>query len=48
MAYPEAWIYQVSAKGLDRIDYKDTEHYQVTRDFLNRTDDMLDILLDRK
>ena len=47
MAYPDAWIYQVSAKGLDRIEYKDTEHYQVTRDFLNRTDDMLDVLLDR-
>ena len=47
MAYPDAWIYQVSNKGLDRIDYKDTEHYQVTRDFLNRPDTMLDILLDR-
>ena len=47
MAYPDAWIYQVSNKGLDRIDYKDTEHYQVTRDFLNRTDAMLDVLLDR-
>lgn len=47
MAYPDAWIYQVSARGLDRIDYKDTEHYQVTHNFLNRTDDMLDVLLDR-
>jgi predicted ATPase len=48
MAYPDAWIYQVGAKGLDRIEYKDTEHYQVTRNFLNQTDTMLDILLARK
>jgi predicted ATPase len=48
MAYPEALIYQVSAKGLDPIAYKDTEHYQVTHDFLNRTDSMLDVLLERK
>jgi predicted ATPase len=47
MAYPDAWIYQVSKRGLDRIEYKDTEHYQVTRDFLNRPEVMLDILLDR-
>jgi predicted ATPase len=47
MAYPDAWIYQVSSKGLDLIDYKDTEHYQVTRDFLTRTDAMLDVLLGR-
>jgi predicted ATPase len=48
MAYPDALIYQVSARGLDPIAYKDTEHYQVTHDFLNRTDAMLDVLLDRK
>jgi predicted ATPase len=47
MAYPDAWIYQVSNKGLERIDYKNTEHYQVTQNFLNRTDAMLDVLLDR-
>jgi predicted ATPase len=47
MAYPDAWIYHVSNKGLDRIEYKDTEQYQVTRDFLNRTDAMLDVLLER-
>ena len=48
MAYPDAWIYQIGPKGLDRVLYEDTEHYQVTRDFLNRPEMMLDILLDRK
>jgi predicted ATPase len=47
MAYPDAWIYQIGPKGLGRVEYKDTEHYQVTRDFLTRTDAMLDVLLQR-
>ena len=31
MAYPDAWIYQISASGIDRVAYEDTEHYQITR-----------------
>jgi predicted ATPase len=34
MAYPDAWIYQIGDSGLQRIDYEQTEHYLVTRDFL--------------
>ena len=41
MAYPDAWIYQVSARGLERIAYEDTEHFQITRSFLNRHQDMV-------
>lgn len=48
MAYPDAWIYQIGPKGLDRVAYEDTEHYQVTRDFLNRPEMMLDVLLGRR
>ena len=47
MAYPDAWIYQIGPKGLDRVAYEDTEHFQVTRDFLNRPEMMLDVLLER-
>ena len=43
--YPNAWIYQVSEHGVDRIEYEDTEHYQVTRNFLTRREMMLDVLL---
>ena len=32
----------------DEDDYRDTEHYGLTRTFLNDTERMLDILLDRK
>jgi predicted ATPase len=35
MAYPDATIYQLGANGVSPIDYEDTEHFQVTRDFLN-------------
>ena len=45
LGYPNAWIYQVSEHGLDRIEYEDTDHYQVTRNFLTRREMMLDILL---
>ena len=45
LAYPHATIYQLEEKGLQRVEYKDTEHFQVTRDFLNRPEKMLKILL---
>jgi predicted ATPase len=45
MSYPEAWIYSIGPKGLDRVAYEETEHFQITRDFLNRPKAMLDILL---
>lgn len=45
LGYPDAWIYQASRHGLERVAYEDTEHFQVTRDFLNRREMMLDILL---
>jgi predicted ATPase len=47
MAYPEAWIYACTAQGMARVSYEDTEHYQVTRDFLANPKRMLDILLER-
>jgi predicted ATPase len=47
LGYPDAWIYQVSEHGIDRVDYEDTDHFQVTRNFLNRREAMLEILLDR-
>jgi predicted ATPase len=44
MAYPDAWIYQLSDDGITRVSYEDTEHYQITRDFLNNYEMMLDVL----
>lgn len=45
LGYPDAWIYQASERGLERVEYEDTEHFQVTRNFLNRREVFLDVLL---
>jgi predicted ATPase len=45
LGYPDAWIYQTSAHGMDRVEYEDTEHYAVTKGFLNRRETYLDVLL---
>jgi predicted ATPase len=35
MAYPGALIYRLGPDGIEKVAYEDTEHYNVTRDFLN-------------
>jgi predicted ATPase len=45
LGYPDAWIYQTTSDGLARIDYEETDHFQVTRNFLNRRQAFLDVLL---
>jgi predicted ATPase len=34
MAYPKAQIYHLSENGIQKISYEDSEHYQVSREFL--------------
>jgi predicted ATPase len=46
MAYPDAWIYQIGSRGLERVDYEDTDHFTLTRSFLNNHRDMVRQLLD--
>jgi predicted ATPase len=45
MAYPNALIYLLAEDGIERIEYMETEHYRVTRDFINNHVRMLDILM---
>ena len=45
MAYPDAWIYECSSEGLRRVAYTDTEHYKVSRHFLNHPERTLQELL---
>jgi predicted ATPase len=47
MAYPDASIYSFSTTGIERMDYYQTEHYQVMHDFLANPKRMLDRLLDQ-
>jgi predicted ATPase len=35
MAYPKALIYLLGSGGIERVAYEDTEHYKITRDFLD-------------
>jgi len=46
LGYPDAWIYQTTSSGLERVEYEDTDHFQVTRSFLNRRQTFLDVLLE--
>jgi predicted ATPase len=48
MAYPQASIYLLADGPPCLVEYRETEHYTVTRNFLNRTDRMLDILLSER
>ena len=45
LAYPNARIYQFSKDGIAEVKYTETEQYQVMKDFLNRHERMLEILL---
>ena len=46
MAYPDAWIYNLTGGGVELVDYYDTEHYRVMHDFMVDTKRMLDMLID--
>jgi predicted ATPase len=48
MAYPNATIYLLADGPPQTVAYEDTEHYTVTRNFLTRTQQMLDVLPDRR
>ncbi|MBP1736911.1 MAG: putative ATP-binding protein [Oscillospiraceae bacterium] len=46
MAYPGAEVYQLSENAISSVDYRETEHYQLTRRFLEHPEKMLRYLLD--
>ncbi|VTU00488.1 atpase aaa : SMC domain protein OS=Pectobacterium carotovorum subsp. carotovorum (strain PC1) GN=PC1_1155 PE=4 SV=1: AAA_29: AAA_21 [Gemmataceae bacterium] len=45
LAYPDALIYQLDARGVRKVAYTDTEHYLLTRGFLSNPQRSLDELL---
>ncbi len=46
MAYPDAAIFQMTDDGPQPVAYRDTEHFRVTRRFLEDPDRMLAILME--
>ncbi len=45
LGYPDALIYHVSEHGLEVVDYEDLENLQVTREFVNSRERVLQSLL---
>lgn len=46
ISHPDAWIYQCGEAGLQRVRAEETEHFQLTRDFLAQPERFLKRLLD--
>lgn len=46
MAFPGACVYQITDTGIQQVDYRKTEHYQITRSFLENPEKLLNLLLD--
>ncbi len=44
MTFPGAEIYALSEQGIRSVGYRETEHFQITRRFLDAPDRMLDLL----
>lgn len=47
MAYPNARIYRLGRDGIAQVAYEDTEHYRITRDFLNAPERFFKTLFQR-
>jgi predicted ATPase len=45
MAFPNAEILEFSSDGIKRVNYRDTEHYKITKQFLENPEKMLHYLL---
>ena len=48
MSYPGAEVYELSEDGIRSVDYRETEHYRLTRRFLENPEKMLRYLLDER
>jgi predicted ATPase len=47
MAYPNAELYELSDTGINSVDYRQTDHYLLTREFLEHPEKMLHILFEK-
>ena len=45
MAYPNSEILQLSERGIEKVDYRNTEHYLITKQFIDNPDQMIKYLL---
>ena len=48
MAYPNADILQFTEGGIDKVSYRETEHYKITKQFIDTPERMIKYLLSEK
>lgn len=46
LAYPQAIIYELSETGITQVDYQDTQHYKLTKMFLDNPQRMIDLIFE--
>jgi len=46
MAYPNSRIYLFSDAEIHEVEYEETDHFKIARDFLNRREQMMQVLFD--
>lgn len=46
MSYPDSWIYELEDDGFKRVEYQDTQHYTLTKSFLDHPDAFLRHLIE--
>jgi predicted ATPase len=46
MAYPDSQMYKLTESGIEKTTFHETEHYIVTKKFLNEPEEMLSLLLE--
>ncbi len=45
MAYPDADILEFSEQGIHKVGYRETEHYKITKQFIDMPERMVEYLL---
>ena len=48
MAYPNAEILQFTEDGIDKVSYRETEHYKITKQFIDTPERMIKYLLNER
>ena len=48
MAYPNSEILQFTEAGIDKVSYRETEHYKITKQFIDTPERMIKYLLSEK
>ena len=47
MSYPDASLFELSEEGIRKTSYRETEHYRITRDFIEKPETMYRHLFER-